>query len=299
VVRFGATTTSKPMLTLLETMRPPQIVVDGDRGWSDPGILPTTFIQADAAATANELADALAGGPARDPAWARAWCEADRAADRALADWLDGVTRRGEPFEGQPFALLGDLLPDGAMLWAGNSMPVRDLDDWLPVTARAIRPMSNRGANGIDGVVSTALGASAAGVDPVALVVGDLSFLHDLNALVAARLHGLSATIVLVDNDGGGIFSFLSQATADALEVGLPVHYEELFGTPHGIDVGPIVTALGGEFADVTTGTLRAALADSIAAPRVQVLRYRTDRARNVELHREAAASVAAALGTR
>ena len=123
-----------------------------------------------------------------------------------------------------------------------------------------------------------------------------MSFLHDLNALVAARLHGLSATIVLVDNDGGGIFSFLPQASTDAPAVGLPEHYEELFGTPHGIDVGPIVTALGGEFADVTTADLRAALADSIGAPGVRVLRYRTDRARNVVLHREAAAAVAAAL---
>ena len=141
---------------------------------------------------------------------------------------------RDEPFEGLPFVALADVLPDGALLWAGNSMPVRDLDDWFPSTGRAIRPLSNRGANGIDGVVSTALGAAAAGVGPVALVVGDVSFLHDLNALVAARLHGLSATIVLVDNDGGGIFSFLPQATTDAPEVGLPDHYEELFGTPHG-----------------------------------------------------------------
>ncbi|MFL5721890.1 MAG: 2-succinyl-5-enolpyruvyl-6-hydroxy-3-cyclohexene-1-carboxylic-acid synthase [Chloroflexota bacterium] len=299
VIRFGATMTSKPMLTLLETAGPAQIVVDGDRGWSDPAILPTTFVHADAAAAANALADELANGTARDPGWARAWCEADRAADRALADWLEDVVGRGEPFEGLPFALLGDLLPDGAMLWAGNSMPVRDMDDWLLPTARAIRPMSNRGANGIDGVVSTALGAASAGAGPVALVIGDLSFLHDLNALVAARLHGLSATIVLVDNDGGGIFSFLPQATADAPAVGLPDHYEELFGTPHGIDVGPIVTALGGEFVDVSTADLRPALAESIAAPGVQVLRYRTDRSRNVELHREAAAVVAAALPAR
>src|SRR4051794_28771522 len=299
VIRFGATTTSKPMLTLLEAARPAQIVIDGDRGWSDPAILPTTFVHADAATAANALADELANGAAPDHAWARAWCEADRAADRALADWLGDVGARGEPFEGLPFALLGDLLPDGAMLWAGNSMPVRDMDDWLPSTARAIRPMSNRGANGIDGVVSTALGAASADAGPVALVVGDLSFLHDLNALVAARLHKLSATIVLVDNDGGGIFSFLPQATAAAPAVGLPEHYEELFGTPHGIDVGLIVTALGGEFRDVATGDLRAALADSITAPGVQVLRYRTDRSRNVELHREAASVVTAALAGR
>jgi 2-succinyl-5-enolpyruvyl-6-hydroxy-3-cyclohexene-1-carboxylate synthase len=192
--------------------------------------------------------------------------------------------------------VLGDLLPDGGLLWAGNSMPVRDLDDWLAAGASSIRPLSNRGANGIDGVVSTALGAAAADVGPVVLVVGDLSFLHDLNALVAARLHGLSATIVLIDNDGGGIFSFLSQAMTDAPEVGLPDHYEELFGTPHGIDVGPIVTALGGEYRAVGPDELRQALAGSIGRPGVRVLGFRTDRRRNVELHREAATAVAAAL---
>lgn len=298
VVRFGATPTSKPMLTLLTDARPAQIVIDGDRGWSDPAILPTTFVHADATATATALAQALETTtdlPATDD-WVRAWCEADRAADRALLDWLMGVETRGEPFEGAPFVALADALPDGAQLWAGNSMPVRDLDDWFPSTNRVIRPLSNRGANGIDGVVSTALGAAAAEVGPVALVVGDVSFLHDLNAMVAARLLGLSATIVLIDNDGGGIFSFLPQAMTEAPEVGLPDHYEELFGTPHGIDVGPIVAALGGQYSSVGPADLRGAIEDSIGRPGVQVLEFRTDRTRNVELHRQAAAAVADAL---
>lgn len=299
-IRFGATTTSKPMLTLLTDARPDQVVVDGDRGWSDPAILPTTFVHADATATADALTASLGAAGHQPPAgWARAWCEADRAADRALLDWLATVEGRDESFEGLPFVALADVLPDGALLWAGNSMPVRDLDGWFPSTGRAIRPLSNRGANGIDGVVSTALGAAAAGVGPVALVVGDVSFLHDLNALVAARLHGLSATIVLVDNDGGGIFSFLPQATTEAPDIGLPAHYEELFGTPHGVDVGPIVAALGGEYRVVGPSTIRAALADSVASPGVQVLAFRTDRARNVELHREAAAAVAGAISPR
>ena len=125
--------------------------------------------------------------------------------------WLAALD---EPFEGAPFPALAAALPDGSTLWAGNSMPVRDMDGWLPSTERAITVRSNRGANGIDGVVSTALGSAAVAAGPVALVVGDVSFLHDLNALVAAKLHGLSATIVLVNNDGGGIFSFLPQASA-------------------------------------------------------------------------------------
>ena len=304
VVRFGAAPTSKPLATLIGEVAPTQIVVDGDRGWSEPAIIPTTFVHADATLTASALADAIVAAradAAAPPAssWAADWLAADRAADAALADWLASVTARGEPFEGLPFALLGDLLPDGALLWAGNSMPVRDLDDWLPTRATAVRVLSNRGANGIDGVVSTALGASASGEGPVVLVVGDLSFLHDLNALVAARLHDLSATIVLIDNDGGGIFSFLPQATTDAPGVGLPERYEELFGTPHGIDLGAVATALGAEARAVDAAELRPALADAIARSGVRVLILRTDRIRNVELHRDAAAAVLRAIAPR
>ena len=300
VIRFGATPTSKPLLALVEDAAPDQLVVDGDGGYREPALLPTTFVHADAAITAAALADAIATlpAPASPPAhaWLDGWLAADRAADLALRAWLAEVEERGEAFEGAPFAHLGELLPDGAILWAGSSMPVRDLDAWLPGSARAIRPLANRGANGIDGVVSSALGAAAAGVGHVALVVGDLSFLHDLDALVAARLHGLSATIVLVNNDGGGIFSFLPQATADAPGAGLPAHYEELFGTPHGVDPGPIVGALGAGHRQVEARGLRAALAESLVATGVNVLELRTERARNVELHRDAAAAVAAAL---
>jgi 2-succinyl-5-enolpyruvyl-6-hydroxy-3-cyclohexene-1-carboxylate synthase len=211
-----------------------------------------------------------------------------------MGEWLAALA---EPFVGAPFPALAAALPDGATLWAGNSMPVRDLDSWLPSTERAISVRSNRGANGIDGVVSTALGSAAAADAPVALVVGDVSFLHDLNALVAARLHGLSATIVLVNNDGGGIFSFLPQAQPGVpAGSGLPEHYEELFGTPHGTDFGPIVTALGGEHRCVTHADLEAAVRESIGRPGVQVLELRTDRERNVLLHRGVAAAVQRAL---
>ena len=211
-------------------------------------------------------------------------CRGRHRRDRRPSAWLD---RLEEPFEGQVFDVLGACLPEGTILLAGNSMPVRDMEAFLGSGARALRCLGNRGANGIDGLVSTALGMAAVSEGPVVAVVGDIAFLHDLNALVAARRHRLSATIVLVNNDGGGIFSFLPQASAERPEVGLPEHFEELFGTPHGLDLGPLVRALGAEHAAVGPRDLAVAVQGSLGRPGVQVLEVRTDRTRDVELHRE------------
>jgi 2-succinyl-5-enolpyruvyl-6-hydroxy-3-cyclohexene-1-carboxylate synthase len=296
VIRTGAMPTSKPLAQLLARAQPELIVLDGGGGWREAALVPATFIHADPAGVAIALAARLVGGAkgaAVDGSWGADWLQADDAADAVMSSWLAGLD---EPFEGSPFPVLARALPDGAVLWAGSSMPVRDLDGWLPATDRAITVRSNRGANGIDGVVSSTLGSAAAAEAPVALVLGDVSFLHDLNALVAARLHELSATIVLINNDGGGIFSFLPQAAADLPAAGLPEHYEELFGTPHGIDVAPIVTALGGEHRLVRAADLGATIEESLGRAGVRVLELRTDRARNVALHREVEAKVRAAL---
>ncbi|HKO24775.1 MAG TPA: thiamine pyrophosphate-dependent enzyme, partial [Chloroflexota bacterium] len=125
---------------------------------------------------------------------------------------------------------------------------------------------------------------------PLVLVIGDLSLYHDLNGLLAAKLHGLDATIVLLNNDGGGIFSFLPQAAhAD--------HFEELFGTPTGLDFRSAVEMYGCGFERVETWPdFRAAVATSLASPGVQVIELHTDRARNVELHRRVWAAVAEAV---
>lgn len=294
VIRTGAQPTSKPILQLLERARPGLIVIDGDAGWREPALLPATFIHADATATARAVAEAMGDQPRRLP-WARGWQAAEKAAVKAMDAWLADLD---EPFEGAVIPALAAALPDGAVLWSGSSMPVRDLDAWLPSTDRRLTVRSNRGANGIDGVVSSALGAAAVADGPVALVIGDVSFLHDLNALLAARLHALSLTVVLVNNDGGGIFSFLPQAQPGAAPAGsgLPEHYEELFGTPHGVDVAPIVRALGGDHRLVTHHELAAAVAESVARPGVRVIELRTERARNHELHRGLAAAVARAI---
>ena len=143
--------------------------------------------------------------------------------------------------------------------------------------------MGNRGANGIDGVLSSALGASAArvGDEPTVLVVGDLSFFHDLNGLLAARFHSLDLTIVLVNNDGGGIFSFLPQAA-------YPEHFEQLFGTPTGLDFRLAVQMYGGHFQSAETWEqFRKAVTWGISTGGLHVVEVKTERESNVRMHRQ------------
>jgi 2-succinyl-5-enolpyruvyl-6-hydroxy-3-cyclohexene-1-carboxylate synthase len=198
-------------------------------------------------------------------------------------------------------------------------MPVRDMDVWLPGGDRAVRILANRGANGIDGVVSTALGSAvsagaaigpaetgpaagaatgpaASGPGPVVLVLGDVSFLHDVGAFVTARLHAANLLVIVINNDGGGIFSLLPQGRAVVPGAGLPEHYEELFGTPHGLALGPIVEAFGFRHRVADSAGLRELIAEEIGRPGLRVIELRTERVRNAQLHDEAAAAVSAAL---
>jgi 2-succinyl-5-enolpyruvyl-6-hydroxy-3-cyclohexene-1-carboxylate synthase len=325
VIRLGAPPTSKPVVGLVEESGAEQVVIDGGDGWLDPTLGRTTFVHAgprgacvDLAFVIPEARAARGDGSGTEPGWTDAWLAAEATADRVVREQL---ARVDEPCEGRVFAVLAHALPAHALLWVGSSMPARDLDSYFPGGERLVRILSNRGANGIDGVVSSALGAAAVDPGPVVLVLGDLSFLHDLNALVAARLHALSLAVVLIDNDGGGIFSFLPQARTAAPEVGLPERFEELFGTPHGMGprLGPVVEAFGCRWIDLAdadreeaaddpgaldrpTGAvgddlaLRAALGAAIGSPGVTVVRYPTDRSRNLALHRDMAVAVATAL---
>jgi 2-succinyl-5-enolpyruvyl-6-hydroxy-3-cyclohexene-1-carboxylate synthase len=199
-----------------------------------------------------------------------------------------------EPFEGRALADVVASVPDGATVFVSSSMPVRDLDAFGAGDSRAIDVMANRGANGIDGVVSTALGAAAAArygsAGPLVLVIGDLALYHDMNGLLAAKLHSLDATIVVLNNDGGGIFSFLPQAADEKV-------FEQLFGTPHGLGFEPVAELYGATYHRAQdSASLRRGVAEGVSAGGLHLIELRTDRARNVVLHREAVAAVAAAL---
>ena len=293
ILRFGGTPTSKALNHALERWDAAQLLVDEGNGWNMPAGGTIERLDAEPVAFAEALAEAAVGEGSGDPAFLGDWIAADAAAAMALAEFQAATS---EPFEGAVAPALDAALPDEAVVLVGNSMPVRDLDTFLPGSDRSRRLLGNRGANGIDGLVASALGLAAGQPHPVVLVLGDLSFLHDLTSLVAARRLGLDLLIVLVDNDGGGIFSFLPQGSAERPDLGLPEHYEELFGTPHGLDLRPIATALGATHRRVGGGDLARGLAACLGRPGVTVVEVNTDRTRNVELHREAFAAVARAV---
>jgi len=237
-----------------------------------------------------------AGDADADPGWASAWRRVNDVTNTALHDYGAGLDER---FEGRALAEIAALVPAGGTLFVSSSMPVRDLDAFAPGDARTLRVLANRGANGIDGVLSTALGVAATtdasnGADlnagPLVLVIGDLAFYHDMNGLLAGRLHALDATIVVLNNDGGGIFSFLPQAA-------YPEHFELLFGTPHGLTFAPAAELYGARYHRAETwDALRAGVAAGVRGRGLHVVEMRTDRARNVTLHRDAWAAVAVAL---
>jgi 2-succinyl-5-enolpyruvyl-6-hydroxy-3-cyclohexene-1-carboxylate synthase len=165
-------------------------------------------------------------------------------------------------------------------------MPVRDVE-WYAAPRDGLRHVANRGANGIDGVVSTAVGVALGSAAPTALLIGDIALLHDTNGLLAVRERAVDLTIVVVDNDGGGIFSFLPQATEVPAD-----RFEQLFGTPHGVDLADLAAAHGLPTTDLEDlGDLPGLLGDGPA-----LVRVRTDRAANVAVHHAIHAAVLAAL---
>jgi 2-succinyl-5-enolpyruvyl-6-hydroxy-3-cyclohexene-1-carboxylate synthase len=274
VLRFGATPTSKVLGQFLQSCSESrQIVVTAEEGWRDPFFTAASVVQADATQVCKALSEYnLAPNP-------KEWFETWTRVNGATSAVVQRVSSEGHWFEGRVFWELASLLPDGATLFAGNSMPVRDMDDYFLKPQSAVRSLANRGVSGIDGVVSTALGAAASG-SPTVLVIGDVSFYHDLNGLLAAHKHNLNLTVVLVNNDGGGIFSFLPQAA----------HPDTFayFRTEHGLDFQHAVRMYGGRFAAVQTWEeFRQRLSESLAESGLNVIEVRTDAKENVRIHDE------------
>jgi 2-succinyl-5-enolpyruvyl-6-hydroxy-3-cyclohexene-1-carboxylate synthase len=297
VLRLGSPWASRKVSEWLAGLDVPQYLVDPHGAWLDPARAATTVVTADPTSVCRGV---LAARPRpAPPEWLRGWRRAEAAAQGALDDAL---TRRRELTEPAVARTLAAVLPDGAALVASSSMPVRDLE-WYARPREGLRYFSNRGANGIDGVVSSAMGVAAAWPGPTTALLGDLAFLYDVNGLLAPPGGAdLSCTLVVVDNDGGGIFSFLPQVTELDRS-----SFERLLGTPHGLDLCAVAEAHG---AETCVATSVAELAEAVVQPGgghtgeggvrggVRVIVVRTDRGANVAVHDELHQAVASALGT-
>jgi 2-succinyl-5-enolpyruvyl-6-hydroxy-3-cyclohexene-1-carboxylate synthase len=281
VLRLGAPTSGRRLNEFLHGVS--QIVVTPDAAWLDPdrGAIERIVADPDAFLTACLQAT---GTPRGDRSWLETWCDAERRARRALDAHLDADD---EPFEGRIARDVVDALPGGGTLVVASSMPVRDVESFAQ-PRDDLRILANRGANGIDGFVSTAIGVAIGGPGPVVALLGDLCLLHDQNGLLGAASRSVDVTFVVVDNDGGGIFSFLPQADAS------PEHFEALFGTPQGVDVAAVAAVHGIPTVEVTrAGELVGAVETAVKDGGVRVVLVRTDRATNVARHRAAWAAVA------
>ncbi|MGI8513506.1 MAG: 2-succinyl-5-enolpyruvyl-6-hydroxy-3-cyclohexene-1-carboxylic-acid synthase [Solirubrobacteraceae bacterium] len=198
VLRIGDAPTSKPLRAWLAGAE--QIVVDPHAAWHEPTRVAGLMLHAAAAPFCDALAAALemrlGGG---EEAWLDSW----RAMDALVGPALDAAP---DPLEPKAYAALAGSLPDGALVWSSSSMPVRDVEAFFPQTITDIRFLANRGANGIDGVVSSAAGAALATGSPTWLLTGELALLHDAGGPAGDHKAGAKLRVVCVDNDGGGAF---------------------------------------------------------------------------------------------
>src|SRR5581483_11439492 len=275
VIRTGDLPTSKPLRAWLAGLDAAQIAIDPDGVWHDPHAVVGMRVQAPTRA----LLDGTGAGeviPA-PPEWLTSWRAADEAAGEALTQALGD-----ELSEPRVARALGEWLDARATLYVASSMPIRDVELYLPAREDGPRVLANRGANGIDGTVSTAFGAAAADDGPVVLLIGDVALAHDIGGLLAARRLKLSLTIVLLNNDGGGIFHFLPVAgETDA--------FEEHVATPHGLNFARAAALYGCDFERPNTlAELREAVATSVTGNTTTIIEVRTDRVQNLELHRRA-----------
>ncbi len=287
-IRFGDMPTSKPLrqwLAAIEGLG--QIVIDPVGDWREPTRRAATLVRADPASTARALAERLSRlRPGADTvagsSFATAWLESERAVREAVDGRIRELEELSEP---GVMGALGRALRDGDTVLAASSMPVRDLEAFLRPGPEGVRFASNRGANGIDGLVSTAAGLAVGTGSRTWAVLGDLALFHDIGGLAALR-HAPELRLIVIDNAGGGIFHFLPQAEAMGA-----AEFEALLGTPAGRDPAEAAKLfdLSVEVPE-TPADLDAALGGD-----ARMIVVRTERRRNLELHRELSRIAAAA----
>jgi 2-succinyl-5-enolpyruvyl-6-hydroxy-3-cyclohexene-1-carboxylate synthase len=281
VVQFGAAPTSRAALAFVRDV-PRLVIVDPDEVIADPHRRATRRFVVAAGAIAHEAARRL--GTRADDEWLDEWRDADERARRAVDTMIDTWD---EPYEGRIARDVAAFAPEDSVLVVGSSMPVRDLDAYM-APRTGLRVIANRGASGIDGFVSTVLGVAATGA-PTTALLGDLTLLHDIGSLVWSAGRGHDVVLVVANNNGGVIFSFLEQREL--------TEFEELFATPHGLDLRALCLAAGAGHTRVErAGDLVPAIGQARSAGGVHVIEVVVDAQLNVRRHAEAHTAVAKAL---
>lgn len=270
VIRIGPQPVSKPLTLFLAGVRPEVYVVfDESPMLRDAQSLATHHIQSSADGLWQLPLEVKKASSYREK-WTAASDLYWKAVNSHCQEELD---------EGVLAKVFFDKL-DSCDLIVGSSMPIRDVDTFFKTTERDVMIYANRGANGIDGVVSTAFGVQAAKRRPAYLFIGDLSFLHDMNGLIASKMQPTDLTIVIMNNDGGGIFSYLPQSQEER-------HFEDLFGTPTGMTFGDAAKMYDAQYAAVETVEQLAEALDQPKNKAVKIIEVFTDRQNNVTIHRK------------
>jgi 2-succinyl-5-enolpyruvyl-6-hydroxy-3-cyclohexene-1-carboxylate synthase len=280
ILRFGEMPTSKPLRSWLAESGADQIVVDPLGDWNEPSRRAAALLRADP----TELASGWAARLGEDRPAPAMWLEAERAARAAIEAELESVSTLSEP------ALqlaLGAAYNDDELVYTASSMPIRDQETFLPPSETDATFLCNRGTNGIDGLISSGIGAARATGRPTTIITGDLGLLHDLGGLAALRDVETPVRVVVIDNDGGGIFHFLPQQSA--LEGD---EFEALLGTPCGVDAAKAAALFDLPHRRLDSLTeLPAALSAGTG-----LIEVKTDRQANAALHRRLADRVSATI---
>ncbi|QAA22512.1 2-succinyl-5-enolpyruvyl-6-hydroxy-3-cyclohexene-1-carboxylic-acid synthase [Sporolactobacillus terrae] len=272
IIRFGAPPVSKSVKLWMEDQECANLVIDAGADWRDPACKATHMVYCDEQYFCEHMRSQI--NRHVNAAWAGLWQTINALARSTLQSIRD------EPMlsEEKLFLKLCEQLPEQADLVVGNSMPIRELDTFMFKRSTPVHVFANRGANGIDGVVSTAVGVALSKGRAI-LVIGDLSFFHSMNGLLAAKQNHANLTIVLVNNDGGGIFSFLPQASEET-------YFESLFGTPHGLDFSHAAMLFGAHYTKIVDWPMfDAAFRKAIKEEGITILEVPTKRRDNVQKH--------------
>ncbi|HEY4532205.1 MAG TPA: 2-succinyl-5-enolpyruvyl-6-hydroxy-3-cyclohexene-1-carboxylic-acid synthase [Kurthia sp.] len=273
VIRFGAQPVSKPLTLFMKAVKPATfITVDEDALFRDPLAVTTNHIQA-------QLGEWLTTVDCFDQRFEKdylmKWMAANDIATQFVKQYI-----QNEHDEGALAGLLFERLEDGADLFASSSMPIRDVDTFFCKTEKDVQVFANRGTNGIDGVVSTAIGTQLVTNRELYLLIGDLSFLHDSNGLIASRYQDVNLTVVVMNNDGGGIFSYLAQSTVEA-------HFEQLFGTATGLSFDHLAAMYDAQYDIVKSKEEFIAAIHTSKKKPLRIIEVMTDRQENVVTHRK------------